>query len=1137
DLIECHATGTAVGDATEIRSCAQVFAGARHVALGSLKGHLGHLLPVAGVAGLIKVLKAMEHGVRPAILHLDVINPAMAGTPLAADVETVEWPTTAVRRAAINAFGFGGNNAHLIVEQAPAAARAVTVPGAARPARARCAIVAVAVRVGDGADTRDFWRAVLSDAGATAPGASGAMREIRLPLAGSAFPPRDLEHALPQQLLTLEVAHQALAQVNTMPFERTAVLIGMGCDAEACRFGLNLRLEEFLAEHGFGPAPAEQMTAAREKILPGPFAGTTLGLMPNVVANRLNRQHGCGGASCAVSAEQLSGQHALELAVRALGTGEIDAALVGAVDVGAEPVHRAALAAALSTAAPVVSDGACALVLKREADARRDGDTIYALIAAESDRAIPGAVDWTAATEARRARCGHCHAAEALLDVAAAALALRHRVRPPIAEAGARPWSAPAAGARAVRLQASGLREEIAEIYLSEDGEQPAAAGPADERAAPTGEARTMTFPAHRPAVAEILRELLGGEDASAAEPMPRAPALRSVRAAREELDFAPEGEAESPQADEPDEAAAGFADDETARAHEIFLGEMAAAHEAFLRHFGTGENSPADPTVAGSVLTDDPGPVPAPEAWPTRDEAPPRTPVAVAAGAAPAPAPALTVVRPGPKFSRADLEELAAGKISAQFGPQFAGQDGFFRQVRMPMPPMLLADRVTGIDAAPGQLGVGTIWTETDVRADAWYLHEGHVPLGITIEAGQADLLLVSWMGVDALNRSERIYRLLGCEAEVKGPMPKIGETLQFDIHIDGHAQLGGIRMFFFHSDLRVNGELRLSVRHGQAGFFTDEELAGSDGVLWDAATEPAPALRHGAAAARTALTTRRAFGAAQVVAFTEGRARECFGPGFERTETHTRTPRLPAGRMRLLDEVTAFDPAGGPWGRGYLRATKAVAPDEWFYAGHFKNDPCMPGTLMLEGAVQALAFFLAALGCTVRRDGWRFTAAPDETMRMRCRGQCVPESRELVYEVFVEEFSDGPSPRLRATVLASVDGRKAFLCEGLAVELVQDWPLDEMLRRGEIVVAEHRREACFSQDGFFHDHRSLLACALGRPSESFGPAFAPLDRPVSLPRLPRPPYHFMTRVVACEGASGRPAPGMWMEGEFDFA
>lgn len=1159
DLIECHATGTSVGDATEIQSCAQVFAGAGegNVALGSLKANIGHLLPVAGVAGLIKVLKSMEHGVRPGILHLDELNPALAGTPLKAGVEAVEWKTGSVRRAAVNAFGFGGNNAHLLVEQSSTAARTTIAPGATLPRPVRCAIVSVAARVGDGADVRDFWWAALSDAGTTAKGAAGAMKEIRLPLAGSAFPPKDLEQALAQQVLTLEIAHQALAQVKTVPFERTAVFIGMGCDAEACRFGLNLRLEEFLADVGIHGVVPEKIAAARQEIMAGPVAATTLGLMPNVVANRLNRQYGCGGASCAVSAEQLSGVHGLELALQALRVGDVDAAIVGAVDVGAEPVHAAALDVALPEPGRVVSDAACMLVLKREDDARRDGDTIYAVIDAESDAVIPGAVDWTSVAAAMQARCGYCHAADALLHVASAALALKYRLQPPVEGRGVLAWGEPTPGRRAVRLEVSGLGEEIVEMYLSECDDQPALVWPRDQPAVPGAEKKKMTFSAHRPAVAGILKNLIGETKRAtaattltleSAEFMPRAPVLRSVRATKEELAgevFEEIAEAEAPAATsltaaEPVALAHEGGDwaDETGLVHECFLEEMAAAHEVFLRRFGGGVSAPEVESVVDEPVVRERSTEP-------ETKVKRQAEVGVETELAVTPTPPKKTVEPvalktsktlpGPKISRAQLEHLASGKISEVFGASFAGQDGFHRQVRMPMPPMLLADRVTGIDAVPGELGTGTIWTETDVRADSWYLHQGYVPMGITIESGQADLLLISWMGIDALNRSERTYRLLGCEAEVKGPLPKVGDTLKFDIHIDGHAQLGGIRMFFFHYDLRVGDEVRLSVRHGQAGFFTDEELANSDGVIWDATTEPAPALRNGGQPARAALTTRRAFSTAQVKAFSEGRARECFGPGFELTETHSRTPRIQAGRMCFLDEVTLFDAAGGPWGRGYLRATTAITPDMWFFDGHFKNDPCMPGTLMLEGAVQAMAFFLAALGCTVRRDGWRFEPAKNENVLMRCRGQCVPTSRELVYEVFVEEFSDGAVPMLRASVMASVDGRKAFLCQGLAVELVQDWPLHEMLRKGEVVPT--KRGASFELDGFVFDHRSLLACALGRPSESFGPTFAVADRPLSLPRLPRPPYHFMTRIVACKGAMGRPEAGMCVEADFDFA
>ena len=71
--------------------------------------------------------------------------------------------------------------------------------------------------------------------------------------------------------------------------------------------------------------------------------------------------------------------------------------------------------------------------------------------------------------------------------------------------------------------------------------------------------------------------------------------------------------------------------------------------------------------------------------------------------------------------WDKQQLEIHSSGVISELFGPLFEAQDARAIQCRMPEPPLLLADRVTGIDATPGQLGTGTIWTETDVVAGAF--------------------------------------------------------------------------------------------------------------------------------------------------------------------------------------------------------------------------------------------------------------------------------------------------------------------------------------------------------------------------------------------------------------------------------
>ena len=274
-----------------------------------------------------------------------------------------------------------------------------------------------------------------------------------------------------------------------------------------------------------------------------------------------------------------------------------------------------------------------------------------------------------------------------------------------------------------------------------------------------------------------------------------------------------------------------------------------------------------------------------------------------------------------GPALDRDALRVHAGGNISRIFGEAFARQDGFTRQVRMPQPPLLLADRVLGIDAVPGAMQErGRVWTETDVRADAWYMHHGHMPAGIVIESGQADLLLISYMGADFDNRGERVYRLLGCEMTFRAGLPAAGDTLRYDIHVDGHARQGPQHLFFFHYDCDVGGRRLLEVRNGQAGFFSDAELAASGGVLWRADDHP-PAGGVQIEPAPIALSAR-AFSREEVQCYFAGDIAGCFGEAFAATRCHTRTPCAPGGALALFDEVEVYDPHGGPWGGGYMRA-----------------------------------------------------------------------------------------------------------------------------------------------------------------------------------------------------------------------
>jgi acyl transferase domain-containing protein len=124
--VEAHGTGTALGDPIEIGSLGAVFGPGRAadapLLVGSVKTNLGHLEAAAGIAGLIKVVLALEHGAIPQHLHLHRPNPHIpwAELPIAVPAATVPWPRGSEPRiAGVSSFGFSGSNAHVVVGEAP----------------------------------------------------------------------------------------------------------------------------------------------------------------------------------------------------------------------------------------------------------------------------------------------------------------------------------------------------------------------------------------------------------------------------------------------------------------------------------------------------------------------------------------------------------------------------------------------------------------------------------------------------------------------------------------------------------------------------------------------------------------------------------------------------------------------------------------------------------------------------------------------------------------------------------------------------------------------------------------------------------------------------------------------------------
>jgi acyl transferase domain-containing protein/3-hydroxymyristoyl/3-hydroxydecanoyl-(acyl carrier protein) dehydratase len=426
DLIECHATGTPVGDAVELESLKALWGKtdgpAGRCVIGSHKANIGHALTASGAAGLLKVLLALKHKVLPPTANFEApgSHPGLDASPFRVLSEAEPWEPRAdgrPRRAAVSGFGFGGINAHALIEEwVPE--QSVSPAGDGPADVVPIAIVGLGAHFGPFRGLRAVQERLLggtgtgmADAPEPAPAAtdwgvfasSWARREglgdesargyhlesLSVPPDRFRIPPRELEEMLPQQTLALLAAADAIGDAGwrcDRPRLRAGVFFGIGLDPNTTNFHVRWSAEGMARawDRDLGLNLDEDdrrrwAEALRDAAGPPLTANRTMGALGGLIASRVAREFRLGGPSFTVSSEETSGLRAVEVAVRSLRLGELDEAVAGAVDQTGDPrVAEAARRAGIDGL--VRGDGAAALVLKRLDDAERDGDRVYAVI-------------------------------------------------------------------------------------------------------------------------------------------------------------------------------------------------------------------------------------------------------------------------------------------------------------------------------------------------------------------------------------------------------------------------------------------------------------------------------------------------------------------------------------------------------------------------------------------------------------------------------------------------------------------------------------------------------------------------------------------------------------------------------------
>ncbi|MCD6526437.1 MAG: type I polyketide synthase, partial [Desulfuromonas sp.] len=534
-----------------------------------------------------------------------------------------------------------------------------------------------------------------------------------------------------------------------------------------------------------------------------------------------------------------------------------------------------------------------------------------------------------------------------------------------------------------------------------------------------------------------------------------------------------------------------------------------------------------AQPTAAPAASTSQVTQTPAPTI------APPVTPIQPATPAIPM-APAIPVT-PAEEvaYDRSMCMEFATGSLATMLGPRFAAIDQHPTRVRLPDEPLMLVDRIISVEGEPCSMSHGRVITEHDVTADRWYLDGGRIPTCVAVEAGQADLFLSGYLGIDYETKGHAVYRLLDAVVQFHSALPRPGDIIRYDIRIERFFRQGDTWLFRFHFESTVNGQPLMTMRNGCAGFFSKGELDAGKGIIhtkFDLMPKPG---KRPADWQDLVPMVEESYTSEQIQALRCGDLVSCFGPGF--SAIAVKNPyTLPSGHMELVDRVTAVLPGAGRFGMGQIRAEMTINPDDWFLTCHFCDDNVMPGTLMYECCLHTLRIYLMRMGWISEQDEAAWEPVPGVDSHLKCRGQVNEHTRTVTYEVTIKELGYRPEPFAIVDALMYADGKPIVEIIDMSVQ-ISGLTRAKLLSRWQGASASTNQQPASVIKPAIYDYASILAYSSGNPSEAFGEPYRIFDSGRRLARLPRPPFQFLDRITDLQSEAWKMEAGGTIEAQYD--
>ncbi|WP_390902886.1 hotdog fold thioesterase [Shewanella putrefaciens] len=415
EVIECHATGTPLGDKVELASMERFFedklAGSAVPLIGSAKSNLGHLLTAAGMPGIMKMIFAMRSGRLPPSINLSapISSPKGLFSGKNLPTELHAWPDKAGndrRHAGVSVFGFGGCNAHLLLESyVPANTSSKHQQSTAQVnyQHTPLNIIGLASHFGPLSSINALdntiharqdafiplpakrWKGldkhpeILANFGLPSVPQGAYIDQFDFDFLRFKVPPNEDDRLISQQLLLIKVADEAIRDANLKPGGKVAVLVAMETELELHQFrgrvNLHTQLADSLKKQGITLTQAEYLALekiAMDSVLDAAKLNQYTSFIGNIMASRIASLWDFNGPAFTISAAEQSVARCIDVAENLLSQESLDAVVIAAVDLSGS-LEQVFLKNAVSPVAFNATDtgwkvgeGAGALVLTAE---------------------------------------------------------------------------------------------------------------------------------------------------------------------------------------------------------------------------------------------------------------------------------------------------------------------------------------------------------------------------------------------------------------------------------------------------------------------------------------------------------------------------------------------------------------------------------------------------------------------------------------------------------------------------------------------------------------------------------------------------------------------------------------------------